>query len=389
MSHHAAYFLRFLVLFTAVLGGLHWYVWRRLVSDTQPPRRLRRLAGAGYLAVGVIFIVGGMGGRFLAVAPSWMRWVANVWLGLLGLLVFALLVGDLLRAGVGLRRRVGHGARAPSPERRLFLARALAGSAAAAAAALGGFGMYEALRRVRTKRVDITLAKLPPSADGYRIAQISDVHVGPLLGKDFVEEVVANLRAIEPDLIVITGDLVDGSIADLDPLLRPLAGLRARDGVYFVTGNHEYYSGAEAWCRHLPALGIQPLRNERVRLGAFELAGVYDWGAQDFDDGHIPDVPKACAGRDPNLPLVLLAHRPQHAKLAMANGVDLQLSGHTHGGQMFPMTLLVRLSTPFTAGLYRENGFQIYVSPGTGYWGPPMRLGTEAEVTHITLRRGA
>jgi predicted MPP superfamily phosphohydrolase len=156
-----------------------------------------------------------------------------------------------------------------------------------------------------------------------------------------------------------------------------------------VTGNHEYYAGAEQWLRHLPTLGVRPLQNERVRLQAFELAGVPDWTAEDFPGTEPANLDKALDGRDPSLPLVLLAHQPRHAYEAMASGVDLQLAGHTHGGQMFPMTWLIHLAYPFIAGLYPRGSFQIYVSEGTGYWGPPMRLGTKAEITHITLRRSA
>jgi len=314
--------------------------------------------------------------------------VANLWIGLLGLLVVVLLCFDAVRLGIWLAQRTSGGREpATSPARRVFLARLLAGATASIAGGLAGAGTAEALRRVRIKKVEITLDKLPPDADGYTIAQISDVHVGPTLGRDFVDEVVAGIKQIPADLIVITGDLVDGDVATLDPKLQALRDLRARDGVFFVTGNHEYYAGAEQWLRHLPTLGVRPLQNERVRLSAFELVGVPDWTANDFPATEPADMERAVSGRDPALPLVLLAHQPRHAYEAMAHGVDLQLAGHTHGGQMFPMTFLIHLAYPFIAGLYRRGPFQIYVSQGTGYWGPPMRLGTEAEITQITLRR--
>jgi len=395
MHSRTLLFARFLAVFTLFMGLLHWYVWRRLVRDTAPSRAVRRGAAAAYAALILIFLWGGMGGRWLGSSPSWIRWTANLWIGLLGLLVIVLFCIDVLRAGAWLVRRArGAGAekagsdhRPASSERRVFLARLLAGASASIAGGLATVGTYEALRRVRIKKVEVALDKLPAAAEGYTIAQISDVHIGPTLGIDFVEEVVAGIKQIPADLIVITGDLVDGDVATLAPKLQALRELRARDGVFFVTGNHEYYAGAEQWLRHLPTLGIRPLQNERVRLPAFELAGVPDWTADGFPGTEAADMGKAIAGRDPDLPLVLLAHQPRHAYEAMASGVDLQLAGHTHGGQMFPMTWLIHLAYPFIAGLYRRGDFQIYVSEGTGYWGPPMRLGTKAEITHITLRR--
>jgi uncharacterized protein len=390
MSHRALFFARFLAFFTLFVGSLHWYVWRRLVHDIGPSRRVRTWAAVGYGLLIVVFLWGGMGGRFLGPSPTAVRWVANIWLGVLGLLVGVLLCLDAARAVAWLirRRRVTPGTEPHlAPGRRLFLARVLAGVATSAAAGLAAIGTYEGLRRVRIKKVEVTLDKLPAAADGYRIAQISDVHIGPTLGRDFVEEVVAGIQQIQADLIVITGDLIDGDVATLDPKMQALRELRAHDGVFFVTGNHEYYAGAEQWLRHLPTLGIRPLQNERIRLPAFELAGIPDWTAEDFRESEPADMEKAISGRDPALPLILLAHQPRHAPEAMECGVDLQLAGHTHGGQMFPMTWLIHLAYPFIAGLYRRGNFQIYVSSGTGYWGPPMRLGTQAEITEITLRR--
>ncbi len=383
MSPRTLFLIRFLAIFTAVMAGLHWYAWKRLVLDAAVPKRARRVAGAAYLALIAVFLLGGMGGRVAGTSPSWARWTANIWIGVLGLLVCALFTLDVVR----LAARVASRGRPPqSPERRRFLARVLAGSAGAVTAALSAVALREGLKRVQVKSVEITLDKLARAHDGYRVTQISDVHVGPTLRRDFVEEVVERIRETQPDLIVITGDLVDGDVAELAPLLEPLRSLGAKDGIFFCTGNHEYYSGAEQWLDYLPSLGIRPLRNERVSLAGFELAGVHDWTAKDFPGVDPADVAQAVAGRDPDRPLILLAHQPKHADEARAAGVDLQLAGHTHGGQMFPMTALIYLSYPFIHGLYRRGPFQIYVSSGTGYWGPPMRLGTEAEVTQITLR---
>jgi hypothetical protein len=232
--------------------------------------------------------------------------------------------------------------------------------------------------------------RLAATASGTRIVQLTDVHVGPTIGKGFIEDVVKRANALEPDVIVITGDLVDGSVEELAEHVAPLGTLRARHGVYFVTGNHEYYSGADAWIAHLERLGIRVLRNEHVAIGGeggFDLAGIDDLSAH--GQGHGADLAKALLGRDAARACVLLAHQPRAIALANELGVDLQLSGHTHGGQMFPWNFAVRLQQPFVAGLHRLGRAQIYVSNGTGYWGPPMRLGAPAEITEIELVRSA
>jgi predicted MPP superfamily phosphohydrolase len=243
---------------------------------------------------------------------------------------------------------------------------------------------------VALKDVDVRLRRLPRSRDGTTIVQLTDVHVGPTIRRGFVETIVAQVNALAPDIIVITGDLVDGSVEELREHVAPLANLRARHGVFFVTGNHEYYSGVDAWCEELPRLGIRVLRNERVAIGkgadGFDLAGIDDAHAYQYGNGHGADLERAVAGRDPRRELVLLAHQPKAVFDAEKHDVGLQLSGHTHGGQLWPWKYLVRLQQPVVAGLARFGETQVYVSSGTGYWGPPMRLAAPAEITRITLR---
>jgi predicted MPP superfamily phosphohydrolase len=317
-------------------------------------------------------------------APRWISgplgWVVFTWLGFaLYLLVFA----ALSDAGVG----VAALARAlpQDPDRRLVLSRAISATIAGAAGLVGLGGIANAsgfdIRRVR-----VPLARLPKAASGYSIVQLTDVHVGPTIGREFIERVVAETNALAPDMIVITGDLVDGTVDHLREHVAPLRGLKARDGVFFVTGNHEYYSGADAWIAHVESLGIRVLRNERVPIGdAFDLAGVDDASAHGMLPGHGADVPRALAGRDPSRAVVLLAHQPKTFKDALRADVDLQISGHIHGGQVVPFNWLVRLDTPYVKGLYTVGKSAIYVSTGTGYWGPPMRVGSRAEITRIEL----
>jgi hypothetical protein len=203
--------------------------------------------------------------------------------------------------------------------------------------------------------------------------------------------VVEKVNALEADAIVITGDLVDGPLSALREHVAPLADLRAKHGVYFVTGNHEYYAGADEWIAELRSLGIHVLRNERVSLGdgehSFDLAGVDDWTAARFGSGHGPNLDKALEGRDASRELVLLAHQPKQIREAAEKGVGLQISGHTHGGQIFPWHALVKLDQPYLAGLSKHGDTQIYVSRGTGYWGPPIRVGAPSEITLLEIAR--
>jgi predicted MPP superfamily phosphohydrolase len=278
------------------------------------------------------------------------------------------------------------------PERRLFLQRTFGLAALSATGVLSGFSLWNGLRQVKVKPLAITLDTLPPSLDGVRLVQITDLHIGPLVGGEWLRHVVDEVNYLKPDLIVITGDLVDGSVEDLHQDVAPLSDLKAPLGIYFITGNHEYYSGVEEWCKHVAGLGIRVLRNERVSIAAgskgdsFDLAGVDDWHSRQFI-GQGADLPKALQGRDRKKALILLAHQPAAIDEAALHGVDLQLSGHTHGGQIWPFNYLVHLQQPYVQGLYRhgDTKTQIYVSPGTGFWGPPMRFGTRAEITHITL----
>jgi predicted MPP superfamily phosphohydrolase len=239
-------------------------------------------------------------------------------------------------------------------------------------------------------RIEMELPRWPRALDGFRIAQISDVHIGPILDRRFAATVTERLNALAPDLIAVTGDLVDGDVRHLAAEVAPFAALRAPHGIYFVTGNHDYYSGADAWVAGVRRLGMTPLRNARVAIerdgAVFDLAGVEDHHAHFVHPTYRSDVAAALAGRDPARPVVLLAHDPLTFKAAARLGVDLQLSGHTHGGQIWPFKYMVRLSTPFVAGRYRLGDAQLFVSRGTGFWGPAMRLFAPAEIVEITLR---
>ncbi|MFJ9663827.1 metallophosphoesterase [Streptomyces sp. NPDC101219] len=272
---------------------------------------------------------------------------------------------------------------APGPSRRLFVSRVVAGAAAAAAVGTVGYGTYGVLRGPRVERVTVPLAKLPRAAHGYRIAVVSDIHLGPVLGRGFAQKVVDTINSTQPDLIAVVGDLVDGSVKDLGPAAAPLAQLRARHGSFFVTGNHEYFSGAEQWVEEVRRLGLHPLENARTELPHFDLAGVNDLAGE--NDGQGPDYARALGDRDRARACVLLAHQPVQIHEAVDHGVDLQLSGHTHGGQLWPGSLLAGAANPTLEGLERYGDTQLYVSKGAGAWGPPTRVGAPSDITVIEL----
>jgi uncharacterized protein len=251
-------------------------------------------------------------------------------------------------------------------------------------------GLIIARRRPGVVEIKIPVVDLPQALHGFSIAQISDVHVGPTIKRGFVEGIVRRVNELKADMIAVTGDLVDGSVQQLSAHTAPLAGLTARHGAYFVTGNHEYYSGERAWTEEIRRLGLRVLKNEHVVLkhdgASLILAGVTDYSAHHFDPAQRSDPAAALRGAPTDAGAkVLLAHQPSSAMAAANAGFDVQISGHTHGGQFWPWNLFVHFFQPFSSGLHRLKNLWIYVSRGTGYWGPPNRFGVPSEITRIRL----
>lgn len=382
-------FALFFAVMTALIAGVHYYLYVRLARA--PGLESWQRLGALVFTVGALLMPAGMIlSRLLSRPASTVAaTITFSWMGLVVLLFFLTLGSEVLRGGAALLEltRVVP----DDPERRAFMARAMSGVIGVTAVGLGGYGAARA-RTPIVKELSVSLPRFPSALDGLKIVQLTDVHIGPLIDGAWLRDVVARVNELSPDVIAITGDLVDGSVAELGEHVAPLADLRAKYGVYFVTGNHEYYSGADEWIAELTRLGIRVLRNERVSIGdgevSFDLAGVDDLRAKGFGGDHGADLGKALAGRDVERELVLLAHQPKQAFESAEHGVGLQLSGHTHGGQIWPWGFFVRLDQTFVAGLERLKDTQIYTSCGTGYWGPPMRVGAPPEITAITLSRG-
>jgi uncharacterized protein len=392
---------------------LHGYLWFRLVRGTTRPGRLRRRLTLLSLLLALLPALAlGLRRTLPLDAATPLDWVAYCWLGVAFYAFISLLVLEPVRlvGNAMLRRRARtpelvpaatapvedlgpepDPGDAPDPSRRLFLARGLAITAGAVALGTAGTGAYFANSPPVVRRVPVTLAGLDPALDGMRIVTFSDGHLSATYGGRRFERLVELVNEQRPDVVAIVGDLVDGDVSELREEAAPLADLVSEQGVYFVTGNHEYFVDTNAWLRHLPTLGVDVLRNERVAIGrggaTFDLAGIDDRTAASSGlPGHGANLDAALDGRDDGVPVVLLAHQPVLVEQAAAAGVDLQLSGHTHGGQLWPFDYVIRLDQPSVEGLSRHGDTQLYVTSGAGYWGPPMRVGARPEVTVVELR---
>jgi predicted MPP superfamily phosphohydrolase len=431
--------LIFFPIVTLVAVAIHVYLWARLFRSTSRSKRFRRIGALVLGGLGLVALVGFMITRTVGVDIHALAWFGFTWIAVLFYLLLTLLVLEVPRAvaAIWLRTRkrdtadnaaaVGEpavveepamaGAKTgrpvaatvvsqppppakpadddgpANPDRRRFLARACAFTACGVAAAAVGTGVHTAFNGLRTVRGTTPIAGLDPRLAGFRIAVISDTHFGPFLGKGTAERLVSMVNQEQVDLVTILGDLADGSVAEVGSATEPLRGLQSRHGTYFVTGNHEYSSDVEPWVHQVRELGMTPLLNERVEIAsggaAFDLAGVNDLIAP-FYDKQGPDLQAALGGRDPSRPVLLLAHQPVQVHDAVKYDVDLQLSGHTHGGQTAPFDRLVGIQQPVTSGLARMGPkTSLFVTRGVGFFGPPVRLGIPPEVAIVELRPGS
>ncbi|HEY7274105.1 MAG TPA: metallophosphoesterase [Actinoplanes sp.] len=404
--------LAFLAVVFLVIALVHLYLWKRTVRDTLRPGLARRIGGLAAIALAVLVPATLIGTR--TGAAEWLAWPGYLWIALMFYLLVALIVLEVPRLLITLTTRVrgvseaepaavthavppttqrtatvtayapDAAAEKPGIERRLLIARSAAIVAGLTAAGITGYGVRTALGPPQLARLEFPLAKLPRALDGTRLAVVSDIHLGALTGLRHVGRIVDMINSVNADIVCIVGDLVDGTVEELGRYAEPLAGIRSRRGSYFVTGNHEYYSGFAPWVEEVARLGVRPLRNERVALGGLDLAGVNDLGGAEFGDA--PDFGKALGNRDTTRPVILMAHQPIAVHDAAPYGVDLQVSGHTHGGQMVPFNLVVRMEQPIVSGLGRVDGVPVYVTNGAGFWGPPVRVGAPPQISVIDLR---
>lgn len=367
------------VTVVGLLALLHIYIGARLLP-AMPVAIAFKAAGAAALAASVLLIPAGLLSHAIRRQPLADRvaWAGLLALGVFSSLLVLTLLRDLMLLGAVIVGGYGDVLAARS---------ALAVPLLAAAVTLLGF--INARRVARVVDVEVPIDGLPQQLHGFTIAQISDIHVGPTIKRGYLDRIVDRVNGLEADLVAVTGDLVDGSVRQLAPHTAPLARLKARHGAYFVTGNHEYYSNAHDWIAEVSRLGLRVLMNEHVVLShegtSLLVAGVTDYTAHHFDPSHKSDPHAALAGAPQVAVKVLLAHQPRSAPAAADAGFDLQLSGHTHGGQFLPWNFFVPMQQPYIAGLNRLRQLWVYTSRGTGYWGPPKRFGAPSEITRVRL----
>jgi uncharacterized protein len=362
-----------------LLGLLHAYIGWRILPPLPVDAGIK-VAGGLWLVASLALIPAGLMSH--SVRQPWSDRLT--WAGMFALGAFSsLLVLTFLRDVVLLAAAI-FGWHSP----------ALAVNSAATVPLLAAFvtlvGFVNARRVASVVNVDIPIQGLPKELHGFTIAQISDIHVGPTIKRGYLDAIVDKVNHLDADVVAVTGDLVDGSVRHLAPHTAPLARLRARHGAYFVTGNHEYYSNAHEWIAEVQRLGLHVLLNRHVILDhagqRVMVAGVTDFTAHHFDPSHKSDPHKAIAGAPPDVAVkLLLAHQPRTAEAAASAGFDVQLSGHTHGGQFFPWNFFVPMQQPYVAGLNRLRQLWVYTSRGTGYWGPPKRFGAPSEITRVRL----
>lgn len=378
--------LSFLVRFIAIGVLLHAYVGFRLIPELPVPAAGKWIAVL-WLVLSVLFIPPGMLARRFKRQPlgDGLAWIGMLAMGFFSSLLMLTILRDIVLASAMTVASLWPNVIDLAEWRTLSAAAVIVLSFVSSAV-----GFFNARRRARVRNVDVPIGGLPAALEGFTFVQLSDIHVGPTIKHGYVEAIVRAVNQLEADVVAITGDVVDGSVAHLSEHTAPLGTLRAHHGVYLVTGNHEYYSGADAWVAEFRRIGLTVLMNQHVVIeheGArLVLAGVTDFTGGHFDPAHRSDPAGALRGAPDDVDTrVLLAHQPRSAHAAADAGFTLQLSGHTHGGQIFPWNFLVRLQQPFTAGLDQLDGLWVYTSRGTGYWGPPKRLGAPSEITRVRL----
>ena len=394
--------VRFFIIFFAIAALLAGYITWRLFDKASFRRRWKMAIAVGIVstlfAPALTIILRRSG--FDSPGLHLLTWAGYLGVGFLSFVFSYVVIRDLVWLPVTtvkwLKKRTGKSAQGrqkinpiESLSRRGFLVNSMNYGILAAAALSTGYGVAEAKQTPEVKKVPVAIDTLPPELNGFRIVQITDIHVNPTFRRSSVAEIVAVVNSLEADIVALTGDLVDGSVDQLGYDVAPLAQIRSVSGNFFVTGNHEYYSGVVEWVEEVRRLGFSVLLNEHQVLtrgrAKLLLAGVTDYRGGNFMPSHRSDPQKALSGAPAADVKILLAHQPKNIFAAASAGYDLQISGHTHGGQFFPWNLLVGFAQPYVYGLHTHKNTQIYVSRGTGYWGPPVRVGSPSEITLIEL----
>lgn len=387
--------LTFLCTGTLLVSLLHFYFWRRLIRDTGLNKAGTRFGTWSLILLAVSFPAAIAASSFLSFRQALpIVWVAYLWLGMTMLLFVILFSKDLLSLQFYVIRNLtgvfsGKGNGRIDVGRRKFISRSVALGASIVVPGFSIVGVKNYYANAVVNNLKVALAGLPDAFKGFKIVQISDLHIGQIMTGATLKEIVAQVNSLQPDLIAITGDLADGTVAKLLNEITSLKDLHAEHGVYFVTGNHEYYSGVEEWTVAIEKMGIKVLNNENVKISKenewLYLAGVTDHEAKKFGKQHAADFNKALSGLEKDKTKILLAHQPIAVKEAAEYGTDLVLAGHTHGGQVWPFKYIVYLQQRYVKGFHKYKNTTLYINQGTGCWGPPLRLGSYNEITEMVL----
>lgn len=380
-----------LLIFT--VGGFSFINWR-LINTMGWPILWKNVARILLALMFVVPLSSMFMLRYIEGVSHKLAWITYVTLGFLSF-VFTLLIIRDLTVILGITAKwlaslfSSEGSNVVDTSRRDFLIQTSNLGILGAAGILTAYGVYQARRKPGIVNLTIPIKNLPADFEGFRIVQITDIHAGLTVKRDWTEIVAQQVSELKPDLIAFTGDLADGSVPHLREHVEPFAFLNAPYGKFFVTGNHEYYSDVLPWVEEIGRMGYKVLNNEHAIVerngSSLVLAGVTDYSGGDFLPEHKSDPRKAVDGAPADTVKILLAHQPRSLHAAEPLGFDFIITGHTHGGQFFPWNWLAAIGQPYIKGLHRHNGTWVYVSMGTGYWGPPVRLGTRSEITLFTL----
>ena len=365
----------FIAIFLTVFALLNLYIVKRFINKLHINKKFKMYIKL-FLLINYIGVIGYMYARYNPDISNWLFLLLSLPMGIVFLIFSTAVIYDISHTVI---------TKSPmSNKRREFFKKGLDYASVAVALGISGRAMYEA-KFIELEKVDVKINNLKQD---YSIVQLSDVHIGGLIDQKFIRDIVKRVNVLNPDIVVITGDLVDIALEYAKPALAELKNLRSKYGIYFIVGNHEYLHGIDDIIETVNSMGIKTLENENVYIGekgkGFNLAGVYDYVGYRMNH-HKPDLEFALENKDDNSPTILLAHQPKFIEEVQEN-IALVLSGHTHGGQLYPFRILVKMVQPYLAGLYAHNKkTQIYVNKGTGFWGPPMRLGASSEITYITV----
>ncbi len=384
-------FIVFFSVVTIIVLSIHYYLWLRLIKDTGLSGLYKNIGTYSLIVFAISLPIALLADRILPLKYSFpLLWLSYFWIGVMMLLFFLLFSMDMIKIPIYIFQKLTMaGEEITNPGRREFVSGVLASAASTIVFISSGIGVKNYYSNAIVKKFNVSLKGLPEAFKGFKIVQISDLHLGQMMTKKTLEEIVDQVNRLKPDLIAITGDLADGPTGKLLSEADPLKNLKAEKGIYFVTGNHEYYSGVEKWTLAIEKMGIKVLNNENIKIKRaddyFYLAGVTDHEGKNFGKEHAADFKKAFSRLEHGKKKILLAHQPIAVQKASEYGTDLVLAGHTHGGQIWPFNYLVYLQQPYLKGFYDYNGTKLYVNQGTGCWGPPLRLGSQNEITQIIL----